>query len=103
MAWESEGILDELHQVSKGFDDLIRGDVNGIADLFKRFERVPSYQLLDVLVVTLHEHARCSAEKNKVASSVLKLHSELVELQRKQRASPNINIPLALEELCANI
>lgn len=103
LAWESEGVLDELHQISKEFGDLITGGPSGSADVHKRFERVPSTQLLDVLAVTLHEHARRSAENNQVKDSVLKAHSELVELQRKHRASPNINIPLALEELCVNI
>lgn len=103
LAWESEGLVDELHQISREFSSIIQGHSMARTDLLKRFERVPASQLLEVLLVTMHEFARKSAENNRVGNSIFRLHASVIELQRKHRASPNINIPLALEELCVNI
>ena len=62
-----------------------------------------AHLLLMVLIANAHQFAVAAASKNTLSARLLQWHKALVELQGTYHRSPNINIPLALEQLCVNI
>lgn len=59
--------------------------------------------LLRVLIANAHQSAMFGALENDVSRRVLVWHKALVDLHGMYLRSPNINLPLALEQVCVNI
>lgn len=72
-------------------------------ELGQAAQGLDAHLLLMVLIANAHQFAVAAASKNTLNARLLQWHKALVELQGTYHRSPNINIPLALEQLCVNI
>ncbi len=59
--------------------------------------------VLSVLIASAYRNAVDQAERSVLDTRLLTWHKALVDLSETYARSPNINIPLALEQLCVNI
>ncbi|MDG0979497.1 MAG: hypothetical protein P8O79_07190 [Halieaceae bacterium] len=99
---EESGTADALLRVVAEVEKLVLGQATP-RGLGQSAQGLEANLLLTVLIAYAHQAAVGQATEHTLNTGLLLLHKALVELYATYLRSPNINIPLALEQLCVNI
>jgi DNA polymerase-3 subunit delta' len=99
---EESGSADTLLRVLNVVEALLNGHASA-RDLGREAQGIDADLLLMVLIAGAHQAAVAAVNQELMPSNWLSWHKALVELYGKYLRSPNINIPLALEQLCVTI
>ena len=99
---EESDTADVLMRAVEAVEGVLSGDV-GPRVVGQSTQGLDGNLLLMVLIANAHQSAVVAANENKLNTRLLRWHKALLELHGTYLRSPNINIPLALEQLCVNI
>ena len=99
---EESDATDALMRAVHAAEKLLAGEAEA-RELGQSAQGIEANLLLMVLIENAHQSAVASASENALNTALINWHKALVELHSTYLRSPNINIPLALEQVCVNI